>query len=334
MDDAERRVWGRLPGGARAALADLSPADLRTLLLAVARDRAAEVRPADLVRRWRADRFTRPAAADPRVLAGVEARLWELLPAEFAGVSLSPVVPLGTCAAVAPVSQNRIVTTLRATEVLSDPTNALAVEAAVRRRTQPADGAVHLAACHRVLRAQDFGPGWSAHFRLFALVSSARDGGSGRTEARLLTLHLAHWRRVLDTLLPPSAGARLRLTVLDGPVVAERIEDTVRPALGPAGVPLVDEPERRRGRGYYVDAALRITVGEGAHEVELGDGGLTDWTARLTSDGKERCLVSCLSTERLAALTDALGGGGGGGGGGDDADAGPWRHGTPASVVE
>ncbi|MFG3700235.1 hypothetical protein ACGF5C_20270 [Micromonospora sp. NPDC047620] len=55
MDDAERRVWGRLPGGARAALARLAPADLRTLLLAVARDRAAAARPADLVRRWRTD---------------------------------------------------------------------------------------------------------------------------------------------------------------------------------------------------------------------------------------------------------------------------------------
>ncbi|MGC4789913.1 hypothetical protein ACLQ22_19015 [Micromonospora sp. DT178] len=305
MDDAERRVWSRLPDGTRSALAGLTPADLRTLLLAVARDRAAAVRPADLVRRWRTDRFTRPAAADPRALAAVEARLWRLLPAEFAGVDLSPVAPLGTCSAVTPMSQNRIVTTFRATEVLSDPTNALAIEAAVRRREQPADGAVHLAACHRVLRAQDFGPGASAHFRLFTLVSSARDGGSGRTEARLLTLHLAYWRTVLATLLPQSAAARVRLTVLDNPVVGERIEDTVRPALSPSGVPLVDEPERRRGRGYYVGAALRITAGHGADEVALGDGGFTAWTARFTSDAKERCLTSCLATERLVALTEA-----------------------------
>ncbi|MGC5329023.1 hypothetical protein [Micromonospora sp. DT62] len=307
MDDAQRRVWSRLPDGTRSALAGLSPADLRTLLLAVARDRAAAVRPADLVRRWRTDRFTRPAAADPRALAAVEARLWELLPAEFAGVDLSPVAPLGTCSVVTPMSQNRIVTTFRATEVLSDPTNALAIEAAVRRQEQPADGTVHLAACHRVLRAQDFGPTWSAHFRLFTLVSSARDTGSGRTEARLLTQHLAYWRTVLATLLPPSAAARVRLTVLDSPVVGERIADTVRPALGPAGVPLVDEPERRRGRGYYVDAALRITAGDGADEVELGDGGFTDWTARMTSDAKERCLTSCLATEKIAALAGGRG---------------------------
>ena len=136
------------------------------------------MRPADLVRRWREDRFVRPAAADPRRLAIVEARIWELLPTEFHGVELSPVVPLGTCSAVAPVAQNRVVATMRATEVGSDSTNALAVEAAVRRGRQRE---VHLAACHRQLRAQDFGAGRASHFRLFSLVSSARDSGVGTT---------------------------------------------------------------------------------------------------------------------------------------------------------
>ncbi|WP_328425790.1 hypothetical protein OG470_17975 [Micromonospora sp. NBC_00389] len=37
---------------------------------------------------------------------------------------------MDTCPTVAPVSQNRIVTTMRASGVLNDPTNALAVEAA------------------------------------------------------------------------------------------------------------------------------------------------------------------------------------------------------------
>jgi hypothetical protein len=37
-------------------------------------------------------------------------------------------------------------------------------------------------------------------------------------------------------------------------------------------------------------------------EAELGDGGLTTWTAQLMHDAKERCLVSCIATERLTAL--------------------------------
>jgi hypothetical protein len=115
------------------------------------------------------------------------------------------------------VSQNRVVATMRATEVLSDATNALAIEAADRRRRQPAGG-------------------------------------------------------------------------------EERLDDTVRPALSR---PVADEPGRERGRGYYTDAALRITAADG---VELGDGGFTTWTARLMNNAKQRCLVSCLATERLTAL--------------------------------
>lgn len=283
-----------MPAGTRAALAGLSPADLRTLLLTVARDRTTTVRPPEVVRRWREDRFVRPARADPRALARVEGRMWQLLPADVAGVELSPVVPVGTCAAVAPVSQNRIVTTMRASEVLSDPTNALAIEAAVRRRRQDE---VHLAATHRVLRAQDFGGDASAHFRLFALVSSARDTGSGDTQARLLIRHLTYWQTVLAELAP-AAAPQLHVTTHDDDVVRERLADTVRPALDEGAVPLVDEPEHTRGRGYYTGCALRISLFDG--DLEIGDGGLTDWTARLSGDAKERCLISCLATERLA----------------------------------
>jgi hypothetical protein len=251
------------------------------------------------MRRWQHDRFVRPAASDPRRVAAVEARLWQLLPAEFTGIDLSPVTPLGTCTAVAPVSQNRILATVRTTEVVSDSTNTLAVEAAVRRRGQPKEGHADLAACHRQLRAQVFGPGAAAHFRLFALVSSARDSGSGRTEASLLTRHLAYWLDVLETLLP-HRQPHIELSVFDTPVLAERLTDTIRPDLAGRTAFLIDKPGRTHGRGYYTGVALRITADQG--KTELGDGGLTTWTAQLTHDAKERCLVSCIATERLTAL--------------------------------
>ncbi|HEU4422969.1 MAG TPA: hypothetical protein VFR67_10605 [Pilimelia sp.] len=317
MNDAERRVWARLPEGTQEALAGLPATDLQTLLLSVARTRAARVRPADVLRRWREDRFVRPAGCDPQTLAAIENRMWHLLPAEVEGVELSPVVPLGTCSVLGPVSQNRIVTTMRSIEVISDSTNALAVEAANRRLRHPASGGVHLAASHRQLRAQRFGAGMAAHFRLFVLVSSARDVGSGITQAELLVLHLDYWQRVLATLLP-SGAPRLHLTVFSNPTVRERIAGTVLPALmhiddPTGGVPVVEEPDRERGRGYYVDAALRITAGLGEHVVELGDGGFTTWTAQLTGNAKERCLVSAWppsgsppslpSSQRSAPLT-------------------------------
>jgi hypothetical protein len=133
--DAERRVWAAMPDGSQQALTTgLSPTDLTTLLLGVASARAAAVSPAEIMRRWQQDRLVRPTSCDPRAVAAVENRLWQLLPGPVEGVELSPLVPLGTCSALGPVSQNNIVTTMRSGEVLSDSTNALAVEAATRRR--------------------------------------------------------------------------------------------------------------------------------------------------------------------------------------------------------
>jgi hypothetical protein len=219
-------------------------------------------------------------------------------------VELSPVVPLGTVSALGPVSQNRVLSTARLTEVVSDSTNALAVEAAVRRQRQDPHDEVHLAAAHRQLRAQVFGGGATSHFRLFALVSSARDAGSWTTQARLLVRHIAYWRDVLAEIVP---GAMPAIHVADfagGPVV-ERLRDTVLPAVTSDArvVAIAEDPERERGRGYYGDVALRITATDaGGESVDLGDGGLTTWTAALMGNAKERCLVSCIATERLAEL--------------------------------
>jgi hypothetical protein len=304
---AEKRLWSAAPDGTREWLVDqLSATDLQTVLLSVARERAAAVTPASLVRRWREDRFVRPARTDPRQLAEVESWLWRLLPDDVEGVELSPLVPWGTCSALGPVSQNRVVTTMRLTEVVSDSTNALAVEAAHRRRRQGPSGEVTLAAGQRQVRAQTLGPGQAAHFRLFALVSSARDLGSGRTEARLLVRHLTHWQQVLAAMIP-AASPQVRYTVLDSAVVRERVVDTVLPATGGlrATVPLVEDPARRRGRGYYTSAALQLTADHEGAVVDLGDGGFTSWTAQLLGDAKERCLVSCVATERLAAIRRA-----------------------------
>src|SRR6516225_11795901 len=278
------RVWRQVAASPRAAL-----------------DHA--LTPARLLQRWRQDRYVRPTAADPRVLWPLEARLWAMLPPEFAGLELSPVAPLGACAALGPVSQDRVISTVRGSEVVSDQTNVLALEAAVRRK-QERRSAVHLASCHRVLRGQPFdAPGLYQHFRLFALVSSARDQGSGTTEAELLTAHLKFWSDALSELLPHRRTS-VQWTVFGFPPLRERIKDTVRPALEPLPgmVTLEEDPARERARGYYERGAIRIDVaGDGGWQ-EVGDGGFTSWTAQLLGDAKERTFISCASTERLAAL--------------------------------
>ncbi|MEU4605309.1 hypothetical protein AB0F43_20185 [Kribbella sp. NPDC023972] len=290
MGDVSERIWAKLPEGSQEALSDgLSPSDLQSVLLDVSRERAAKVTPARLLQRWQQDRFVRPSTSDPRQLVKTQQRLWELLPAQFAGVELSPVTPLGTCSAIATINQHQVLSTMRSTEVASDPTNELAIEAAVRRRAgQPR---VDLAACQRVVRAQAVeGPGMFAHFQLFALVSSARDTGSGRTEAELLIDHLRYWYDVLGD------AAEFTFTTFTPSTVRERIDDTVRPALK---TDFTEDTARTRGANYYSGTAIGI----GCDGSELGDGGFTRWTADLLGDAKERCLISCVSTERLTAIS-------------------------------
>jgi hypothetical protein len=297
------RAWRQLEAAPRAALEhDLSQADLQSLLLDVARRRAATATPARLMQRWRQDRYVTPSASDPRKVSRTEARLWELLPGDFTGVQLSPVTPLGSCAALGPVSQNRVISTVRGSEVVSDPTNALALEAAWRRREAAATaGPLHLACCQTVLRAQPFdAPGAFQHFRLFALVTSARDRGSAATEAAMLITHLKFWTAVLGAVAE-GHDATLSYTVFGFPPLAERIKDTVLPGVEPlpGNVTLTEDPDRQHARGYYERGAIKLYV----DGMDVGDGGFTDWTAQLNNDAKERCFTSCVSTERLAALT-------------------------------
>ena len=66
---------------------------------------------------------------------------------------------------------------------------------------------------------------------------------------------------------------------------------------------LVADPGRTQGTGYYTRAAIGLRAQQGDEEIDLGDGGTTTWTASLLGDAKERCVVSCVASERLAMLS-------------------------------
>ncbi|MDX6487322.1 MAG: hypothetical protein QOF43_2475 [Gaiellaceae bacterium] len=175
-------------------LADrLAPTDLQSVLIAVARRRADGTSPADVLRRYQEDRFSRPANVSPEALRAVEAIAFEELPAGFERIELSPVCPLGTSAALGGVSQDRILTTTRGTEVMSDPTSVLALECALRRRTDRSRP-VRLAASQRVLRTPPVEPPLTQHFHLFVLCSAGRR----EDEDAFLAEHLRFYERLLD----------------------------------------------------------------------------------------------------------------------------------------
>lgn len=48
--------------------------------------------------------------------------------------------------------------------------------------------------------------------------------------------------------------------------------------------------------------AIEIAGQPDVEELESGGGGFVDWTAQFLENAKERCLISCLSTDRVVGL--------------------------------
>ena len=306
---ALRRVLERAAAEDDATLLDLlatrlSGADLTTLLLEVFRRRALELSPAEVMRRYRSDRFVGPSPIAHAALRRAQDALIRSLPPSAEVVTLAPLTPLATHTSVATVDPRKVVATIRGSEVAADPTNALALEAASRRATllarQPRSTTpVHLAASQRVVRAQHFdAPGMSAHFELFGFVSAGRDVGGLAFERENLAAHLrfaadavaAAWGD--ETTTPKTT---IRVTLLD-PAFEPVLEHAAAALAEVPNVRVVPDQNRRSGRGYYSGLCFKVHAGES----ELGDGGFTDWTARLLGNGKERLLVSGYGVDRLA----------------------------------
>ncbi|HEX4820522.1 MAG TPA: hypothetical protein VFV00_09970 [Acidimicrobiales bacterium] len=275
---------------------ELTPADLTALLLEVAKRRAARVPSAQVLQQYRRDRFVRPVQVDIRRLLDVQQRALDAVDPPFEPVGLSPLVPFGTSAALAEVNQNRIVTAVRNTEVLSDPTTALALEAAVRRRESALSGeVVRLGCVERIVRAQSFdGPRSYAHFSLLALVSAGR--GSLRFDQESVGEHITALAAAAEAA--GVEGVQVAITDFSG-----THGDVVEEVRGQLRVPVSVDPYRAAGRSYYPSICFTVMAAVGGDVLEVGDGGLVDWTQALVGSKKERLMTSALSLERIAALT-------------------------------
>ena len=110
------------------ALAKELPAShVWSLLLDVLEKRALVRPPADLLRQFERDGFTQPSTIDQQTLHDLDAHLLATAHA-FEAIELSPLAAPRRLLAVGLASQNKVVSALRGTEVVSDPTNVLALE--------------------------------------------------------------------------------------------------------------------------------------------------------------------------------------------------------------
>lgn len=219
--------------------------------------------------------------------------------AAFESVELSPVAPLGVCSAIGLASQNKIVSTIRGTEVVSDPTNVLALECARRLRANAA-AHVRLTTSHRCVRAQPVpkGPGYAAHFRLFVLVSAGHERESHGFMVDSLIEHISTQLAALDRLEHhgyafPERKVKL-LAVSRFASHAERIA---------AAIPDTPVIQERLENPYYDGLRFMISVrAPSGDEIPFIDGGVFDWMGKLTSNNKLAFVASAMGSQLAAHL--------------------------------
>ena len=258
----------------------LAGSDLHSVLLDVMRVRAASRSPAGVLSHYEREPFCAPAIVDLRESLAVDAHLLAAAN-EFDALGLSPVAPLGASSVLANTGQNRVLSALRMLEVVSDPTNVLALECARRLRGRW-DAPVHLATCHRVLRAQPAPrlPAHSQHFSLFALASGGREEKDHAFTVRAVMMHIRTMLRALERL--EQHGYRFGARRVDILATSERnaVGDRIAESLG---VHTVRKPLQHA----YYSGGLRfqiwVTAPDGA-EVPLIDGGTFDWVAKLSAN--------------------------------------------------
>lgn len=305
LHPAARRVLARLAADWEAALPSLSPTDVSALELALSEAVVRRTSPPTLLRRYREGVFAQPAKVDALELRRMEADLLALAGEKgFEPVQLSPVSTLGACAAVATVHQNKVLSAVRGLEVMSDPTNALALLYGARVKTGEVAGKTpqHLCATHRVVRAQPFhAPDQVQHFTLFAAVTGGLDGGGYAFEKEALAAHAALYETIFLKRLHIQARVRLRKMpgYTDGEGLIARLSDHLGEAM--PGLPVERHPEDGDG-GYYQGMQFSVLIEGAGRTMAIGDGGLVDWPQKLLGNRKQRMLISAVGVDRMLSV--------------------------------
>jgi len=96
--------------------------------------------------------------------------------------------------------------------------------------------------------------------------------------------------------------ARVQVALTPLSEAGERIAASTAAALAAEPAEVITDHDRAAGRGYYRDLCFKVNAVVDGAPGEIGDGGFTDWTARLTGDRKRRLLVAGLGVDRIATL--------------------------------
>ncbi|MCJ8012301.1 hypothetical protein MUG84_11205 [Paenibacillus sp. KQZ6P-2] len=286
-------------------LLSLSKADLNSLLLGLFEKQTDKFTPADVLKTFQSNRFSTPSDASPAKFHALETQLLTAAKEmDIETVLLSPSAPLGSCSVFGCVDQYNVVSALRGTETLSDPSNMLAIIIAdkLKSRTENNILPLHYATTARVVRAQAFsGRGFLANFGLFCLVSSGKDSGSYICEKELLTKHFLFYKELLREKYNAklSIVMRKRGGYTDGDGFFASMTEVVQTMLPDTPLSLNYDNDDNK---YYQGINFKIYMENEHEKMEIGDGGFVDWMNQMLGSKKERCLISGIGLDRLLML--------------------------------
>jgi hypothetical protein len=292
----------------------IKPTDLQSLLLAVFQNRVKKRKPSDILADYSSNSYVTPSKISPKLILEWDQLAFSNLPQEFKPLELSPLAPLASVSRVAPINQDWILTTIRNVEVVSDPSNILALECALQRkkqiRMQQLRDSVHLATSQRVVRTQKFDdPDLFQHFRLFSLCSAGRTKGNLQFEFETIKTHIHFYIDTIRKFLKRKLS--LSVLILDLSTNAKNSElitnftKELRQQLEDVEVRLKEQ--KNEEKEYYQNIRFQIYGKLEKHkEIFLIDGGITPWTQKLLNNAKERLTISGLGTERLVEIASQV----------------------------
>jgi hypothetical protein len=182
-------------------LSEASINNLIPILVKLMRDKASEVTPKGLLASYeeKNDIFGN-ASISQKELNKFQSLFFDVLPKKFESVQLSPIAPLGVCSSITKLSQDVRLSTIRKSEVVSDSTAVLSLEASRRRKKLMCDNKtmyqdVCLATFHRLLRLQQFNKskGYLQHFEILGTITAGRRQGKNTFINDTIYEHIKMW---------------------------------------------------------------------------------------------------------------------------------------------
>ena len=299
-----------IPNLTKVLSEEIKPTDLQSLLLDVFKNKARQRKPRDILTDHSSSNYMVPSKIEPQLLLEWDQKAFSHLPNDFVALELSPVAPFGSVSSLAPISQDWVLTTIRNMELISDPSIVLAIECALRRQNQIKNKKngkiVNLASSHRVVRSQRYEKAdLVQHFRIFTLCSAGRDKGNLGFELDTIRRHVQFYLEAIKVFV----GKEISLQIAIWNISSDSKNNQILIDFVKNLKKLLPEIEVRlenrinEEKEYYQNIRFKIYCKlEEKSEIELVDGGITDWTQKLLNNAKERLIISGLGSERLCEI--------------------------------